>query len=104
MSLSAKKPNTSTDLPQWKYFIRRMLRGLLLIIADGYATLMTIYLVVRLLSGQRYWPIELGNNFLHWLLLPSLLLLPVMLILRRWQWSALHAIPVIGFIFLYGVL
>jgi endonuclease/exonuclease/phosphatase (EEP) superfamily protein YafD len=75
---------------------------LLLTIADLYAIALAVYFVLRLLFGDRLWPVALVGVFLPWLLLPALLLFPAMLLLRRWPAAALQGLNVAAFLWLFG--
>lgn len=75
---------------------------MLLACADVYALGLILYFMVRLLAGFRLWPVALFSNFLHFALLPALVLLPIMLALRRWRRAILVALPTLAFLWLYG--
>jgi hypothetical protein len=69
------------DSPQAK---RATVRKLLLLPIDLYAASMTAYLLLRLLTKEDFWPVELISLVCHWLLLLAVLLLPVRMS-RRWR-------------------
>ena len=75
---------------------------LLLIAADLYAASAAVYLLLRLLTGDRFWPVRLADTFSQWLLLPGVVLLAVALALRRWRRAAALAIPAAAFLWLFG--
>jgi endonuclease/exonuclease/phosphatase (EEP) superfamily protein YafD len=69
---------------------------------DLYAAGIVLYLLLRILTGYRLWPLALMSNFLHWLLLPAFILLPIIVWQRRWPTSGMLAAGVIAFIWLFG--
>ncbi len=73
-------------------------------LAGLYAAALNLFLVVRLLTGYRWWPVALFSNFLHVALLPSFLLLPVLLLKRYWLGAAMLGFNVLAFCWLFGVL
>ena len=82
--------------------IKRRCWLLFLAASDLYAVPLVIFLALRLLTGERVWFVALFNNFLHWLLLPSIPLLAVALLGRRWQRAAPLAVNVLAFSWLFG--
>jgi vancomycin resistance protein VanJ len=60
------------------------------------------YLPLRALVGDRLWPVALMNTFAHWILLPAVALLPVMLWLRRWPMVVVMSVGAIVFLWLFG--
>ncbi len=81
----------------------RRLCMLFLAAIDVHGLLLVIYLLLRLITGDRLWPVELANNLIQWLLPLSLIFLPLGLYLRRWHAVALHGINAAAFLLLYGV-
>lgn len=77
---------------------------LLLVCADVYAFGLLLYLMARFLTGFRLWPVALFSNFLHLALLPTLVLLPVMLLMRHWPGAAMTGACVLAFAWLFGQL
>lgn len=61
---------------------RSKLRGLVSFVSGGYALLLGIYLVVRLLLGDSLWWTSLFNNFVPVYFVPLLVLLPIALLAR----------------------
>ena len=80
----------------------RFLGRLLLAVPDTYAALLVLYLLLRVLSGDRLWPVALLSTFLHWALLPSFVLLPAMIWARRWPTAAMLGMNVVLFLGLFG--
>lgn len=87
--------NTHRRLP-------RRIRLILVACTDIYALGLLLYFLARLLTGFRLWPVALFSNFLHFALLPALVLLPIMLALHRRRRAILVALPVLAFVWLYG--
>jgi vancomycin resistance protein VanJ len=75
---------------------------LLLTVCDLYTGALVVYFVLRLQSGDSLWPVALISQFLHFLLIPALPLLVVMLLLRRWRRSVMAGVGVIAFVWLFG--
>lgn len=82
--------------------LKARLRLLLLATCDVYALSIIPYLVLRVLVGDDLWPVALMGVILHWLLLPAFVLLPVMLLTRRWLTAALTGLNVAVFLWLFG--
>lgn len=79
-----------------------LIARLVLAATDLHALGVVLYLLLRAISGDRLWPVALVGAFLPWVLLPGALLLPAVLLLRRWRRAALAAVPVIAFLWLFG--
>jgi vancomycin resistance protein VanJ len=69
---------------------------------DVYALGLILYFLVRLITGYRLWPVALFSNFLQFALMPALVILPIMVVLRRWRRALLVALPALAFLWLYG--
>jgi vancomycin resistance protein VanJ len=69
---------------------------------DIYAVSLLGYLLLRLLSGERLWPVALLGNFAHWLLLPTLPLFVLLILTRHRVRAALALANVVGFVWLFG--
>lgn len=80
---------------------RRPVRWLLRL-ADLYAVLATAYFLLRLLTGYSWWPVRFASTFAHWLLLPALPLLIILLIARKWSHAAAMLPGALGFAILFG--
>jgi vancomycin resistance protein VanJ len=80
----------------------KVLGWLLLAAVNLYAVGICLYLLLRVFTGYQLWPLAMVSNFLHWLLLPALILFPLMLWRRRWPTSGMLAAGVIAFIWLFG--
>jgi vancomycin resistance protein VanJ len=76
----------------------------LLIIVDLYGAVMVAYLLLRCLGGGGFWVVELMGTVVHWLLLPSFLLIPIALARRRWGTLVLLLSGSAAFLFLFGAL
>jgi endonuclease/exonuclease/phosphatase family metal-dependent hydrolase len=82
--------------------LRPRLRRLFLAAVDLYAALVVIYLLLRIVFGDQFWPVALFSTFLHYALLPAFVLLPVMLKVRRWPTAAMLAVNAAAFLWLFG--
>jgi vancomycin resistance protein VanJ len=89
-------------LPSFPVRLAHAAGRMLLACADLYALGLIGYYAIRLLTGFSLWPVALFSNFLHLASLPSLLILPIMLILRRWRRAVLSGLPVLAFLWLFG--
>ncbi|MFL7791246.1 MAG: endonuclease/exonuclease/phosphatase family protein [Anaerolineae bacterium] len=78
------------------------LRKLFLAAVDLYAVLLVLYFLLRIVFGDRLWPVALFSTFLHHLLLPAFIFLPVMLRVRRWPTAVMLAVGVAAFLWLFG--
>jgi vancomycin resistance protein VanJ len=78
----------SLSLPQtlWRSF-----GNLLLGIAAAYCLIITMLLLIRALVGEGWMPMALLNAYLHLLLLPTVVIFPLSLLLRRWRLAVLAA-------------
>ncbi len=72
-------------------------------LTGAYGVVMTLLLLARSLVGESWMLVALFNSFVHMLLLPALVLLPVFLLLRRWRLALLMTPPVAAFVALYGI-
>jgi vancomycin resistance protein VanJ len=87
-----------------QYSLLTIIRKLFLALSACYALSMTLFLVARALIGERLPVIALLNIFLHLLLMPAFVLLPLIVFWRRW-WLALNIlILVVFFLASYGAL
>lgn len=91
------QPNDRNSNP-----LARWLVGLALAAVDVYVIGLLLFLLVRLLTGERLWPVALANNLLAWAMLPSLPLLALLLIGRRWRRAVPAAILALAFVWLFG--
>jgi vancomycin resistance protein VanJ len=79
------------------------LRLLFAIVVGIYATVLTVILILRVTVGERWELLALIHTGLHLLLIPTLLLLPLTLLLRM-PWLALLLLSgMVTFISIYGV-
>ena len=78
--------------------VARFLRAWL----DGYAVLIILYGLVRILSGDTFRALDLLNNLMPALLMPALITLPLMLGLRQWRTAALLAPAALSFFVIYS--
>lgn len=92
-------PNPEPESRSW---LANLITGMVLAAIDMYAALAILYLGLRALTGERYWPVKLANAFTPWILLPGFVTLAVCLALRRRQRALFAAIPAVAFVWLYG--
>ncbi len=70
-----------------------------------YLTAMLMTWGLSALTGDALWPVALWMNVIHLLLLPSFVVLPFMLIIRRhWIGAGLAAANILAFLWLFGSL
>jgi vancomycin resistance protein VanJ len=69
---------------------------------DLYAASLVAYLLLRVFTTGRLWPVELISIVAHWLLLLAILLLPVALLARRWSTLILLSISGVAFLWLFS--
>ncbi len=84
----------------WKNLVGRLFSVAISLYAAG----ICLYLLLRIFTGYRLWPVAMVSNFLHWFLLPALILFPIMLWWRRWPTAGMLTAGVIAFIWLFGEL
>ena len=82
-------------------FSRRLWR-LVLAAIDLYSGVPVLYLISRIVFGNRLGLVALLSTFLHWVLLPAFFLLPVTLYVRRWTTMGMLSIGVVLFLWLFG--
>lgn len=68
----------------------------------AYALNLLLYLLAFFLIGESWVLVALFNSFVHLLLLPSLILLPLCLLMRQWQLVAMLLPSVLFFSFTWG--
>lgn len=83
---------------------RRIPLNMALALLNAYGASVTIFLVARVLVGERWQIIALFNSGAHLLLLPSILLLPLAVLLRRVATIALVTPPLVAFLLSYAVM
>jgi vancomycin resistance protein VanJ len=76
--------------------------GLLLILCDLYSVSLIGYLLLRVVFGDRLWPVALLGNFIHLMMLPGFPLLALMIWRRRWVSASLAGVVVAAFLWLFG--
>jgi vancomycin resistance protein VanJ len=84
---------------------RRLARSLWRVVLAGfdvYTISLLAYLLLRLLTGERLWPVALLDNFAQWLLLPALPLLVLLILTRHRIRAALALVGAVGFVWLFG--
>jgi endonuclease/exonuclease/phosphatase (EEP) superfamily protein YafD len=87
------------DRRSWQSVWQLLILDIYLYLAAGFAIW-----VLSALTGDTLWPVALWMNVIHLLLLPSFVVLPFMLIRRRWAGAGLAAANVIAFLWLFGSL
>jgi vancomycin resistance protein VanJ len=81
-------------LPPSSRSIRTRLRTLFTFIVGTYIVGVVVYFILRLLLGDRFWPLSLVNTFAYMLFCPLLILLPLALIFRM-RLNALRLVPLV---------
>jgi endonuclease/exonuclease/phosphatase (EEP) superfamily protein YafD len=85
-------------------FLRRILTNLFVALTGAYGLNLTLFLVLRILVGERWAVIGVFNTFAHLMLIPALFLLPLCLLLRRRRLALTQLPAVLAFLFSYGML
>src|SRR5258706_14168536 len=77
-----------------------LLRIFLILGCMAYLLGLTVYLLLRLIFGSRFWWLGLLNNFTPWVFLPLFLLVPLIALNRtRWLLVVTAVFVVLGVIF-----
>ncbi len=85
-----------------RQMLRRVLMNSYIALVGAYGLNVTALLLLRAVVGERWSIIGLFNSYLHLLILPAVILLPLSLILRR-RWLVIElAAPFFFFISTYG--
>src|SRR5258708_22798426 len=66
-------------------FRLRTLRTAFTIIVGAYALALALYLLLRLLFGDRFWWLAFANSLAYFLFLPLIILLPLTILVRQWR-------------------
>ncbi|MEZ4672434.1 MAG: endonuclease/exonuclease/phosphatase family protein [Anaerolineae bacterium] len=90
-------------MTNWKPCLRQLILNLFIALANLYSVSIVLILMLRALVGEQWSLINLFNSFGHWLIMPALLLLPVVVVLRRGWLALLLAMPVVVFLWNYGI-
>jgi vancomycin resistance protein VanJ len=96
--------NNQRKLPSALTSLRRIVMNLLVAFTGAYGLSVSGFLLLRTAVGETWKVVSLVNNYVHLLLLPSLLLLPLILILRRPRLALTQAAPVALFLTSYGMM
>jgi vancomycin resistance protein VanJ len=99
--------NDENAPPTDKRFLRRAARFIWRLVLAGfdlYTVSLLIFLLLRLLTGERLWPVALLDNFAEWLLLFALPILVLMILTRHRVRAALSLVNAVGFLWLFGAL
>lgn len=78
--------------------------NLLIAFTGAYGLSVSSYLLLRAAVGESWKVVSLFNNYVHLLLLPSVVLLPLILILRRPRLALTQAAPLALFLSSYGMM
>jgi vancomycin resistance protein VanJ len=84
--------------------LRRIVMNLLVAFTGAYGLSVSGFLLLRAVVGETWKVVSLVNNYVHLLLLPSLVLLPLILILRHPRLALTQAAPVALFLTSYGMM
>lgn len=82
--------------------IGRVALNLVLATIDVYAVGTLALVLAHALTGERFWPLALAQNFLPWMLLIALPLLAIVLLARRWRRAVLVGAVALSFVWLFG--
>src|ERR1044071_7934986 len=93
--------NSVSGVPSGVPLTRRLKSGCISLIAL-YGFIITVIVALWLTIGERAFFVSLLITFLSVMLLPALIILPLLLLLRRWRLSLLTLPPFAAFIILYG--
>jgi endonuclease/exonuclease/phosphatase (EEP) superfamily protein YafD len=84
-------------------FLRRLVIAFVTVLAPLHAALIVAYFVARWMSGDSLWFVDAVAYILPWLFIPTILLLPVVLLLRHSRLLVSVAIvPLVVFLLTYG--
>jgi vancomycin resistance protein VanJ len=83
-------------------FVRRILLNLFIAITGAYGLSVTGFLLLRALVGERWGVVGFVNSYLHLLILPAVILMPICLLLRRRLLIVELAAPFLLFAVTYG--
>ncbi|MDQ7027751.1 MAG: endonuclease/exonuclease/phosphatase family protein [Anaerolineae bacterium] len=87
------------------HFFSRLLqvtKYIFIVITGAYALSGLLFLLGRVIIGEQWVVIAFFNTFAHLLWIPSLLLLPMMLLIRQWRMALLLLPSVLMFLLIYG--
>jgi len=113
--MSEKLPVAGSIQPSPAYVSQTSLRGYLRLLAravgnvfialiGAYGLNLTVFLVLRDLVGERWTLLALFNSFLHLMLIPPLVFMPLCLLLRRRRLALTQLPAVLVFVVSYGPL
>jgi vancomycin resistance protein VanJ len=97
-------PQLVTHSPSLFTFLRRILTNLFVALTGAYGLNLTLFLVLRILVGERWGLIGVFNSVAHLMLIPSLFLLPLCLLLRRRRLALTQLPAVLAFALSYGMM
>ena len=88
--------------PLYSIFI--ITKNIVLILIGSYGLSVSIHIVLRVIVGERSTVVALFNTFAHLMWMPSLVLLPLMLLTKQWRIALMLVLPFMMFVFSYGEL
>ncbi len=68
----------------------------------AYGLNLILYAIALILIGERWLVIEFLNTFAHILWLPTVILIPICLVMREWRLTTMMLPGLIGFVFVWG--
>ena len=83
---------------------RRVLMNLYIALTGAYGLSVSGFLLLRALLGESWKIVALFNNYIHLLLIPAVVLLPLSLLLRRPRLALTQAAPAAVFLAAYGIM
>ncbi|MEO8609499.1 MAG: endonuclease/exonuclease/phosphatase family protein [Chloroflexota bacterium] len=90
--------------PAALYSLRRVLMNLYVAMTGAYGLSVSGFLLLRALVGESSKIVTLFNNYIHLLLIPAIVLLPLSLLLRRPRLALTQAAPAAVFLATYGLM
>lgn len=81
-----------------------ILKNILLILIGSYGLSLTLHILLRLILGERSSTlVAFFNTFAHIMWMPTLILLPLILLFRQWRIALTFVLPVLMFLVTYGM-
>lgn len=80
----------------------QVVKMLWITLTGAYGLSITVFLLLRLLFGERWWPLGLFVSFAHLLMMPAIVLIVISLLMRKHGLTLLLVAPALAFIGFYG--
>jgi vancomycin resistance protein VanJ len=90
--------------PQPNFFSRLLIaaKNVFIVFTGAYGLNVILFLLARIIIGEYWIVIAFFNTIAHLLWLPDFILLPIMLLMRRWFIAALLVPSIVMFVWVYG--